>query len=123
MIFSINEDGDIYLDKHNNTFSDYVADSHFNVDFKIARSTIITYFKHKDFFKKDFILYKRNDYKDEQIREMIQNKLDQLFSTNLNILKRIGFSFVNNGEVFVICFYYKINDKENKNLLYDTITI
>ena len=123
MIFSINESGDLDLDKRNNTFCDYVADTHFNADFKNARSTIITYFKHKDYFKKDFILYKRNNYKDEEIRNMIQTKLDKLFSVSPNILNKIGFSFINNGDTFIICFYYKVSETENRNLLYDTIAI
>lgn len=123
MLFSINEDGDLYIDKDNNTFSDHVSENESGINFKIARSTVITYFKYKGYFEKEFIKYKRNNYTDAQIRTMIQTKLNEIFSDNNNILENIGFSFLNQGDLFTICFFYKIDETENKSLLYETIKI
>lgn len=123
MIFSINEDGDLYIDKDNNAFSDYTADSPEESNFKIARSSVITYFKHKGFLKNNFIMYKRNNFEDSYIRTLIQNELDIIFKNKENILNKIGFSFANKGSTFLICFYYKMNKDKNVSLLYDTITI
>lgn len=123
MLFSINEDGDLYIDKHNNTFSDYTAENESERDFKIARTSVITYFKYKGFLEKEFIKYKRNNFTDEFIRGLIQDKLDSIFEDNPEINENIGFSFVNQGDLFVICFFYKIDEDENRSLLYETINI
>lgn len=123
MLFSINENGDLYIDKDNNTFSDYTASNESERDFKIARSSIITYFKHKGFLEKEFIKYKRNNFTDEFIRGLIKDKLSLIFIEYPEINEKIGFSFINQGDLFVICFFYKIDENENKSLLYETITI
>ena len=123
MLFSINEDGDLYIDKKNNSFSDYNAQSESEMNFKIARTSIITYFKYKGFFEKEFIKYKRNNFTDEFIRKLIQNKLNSIFQDKEEINEKVGFSFSNQGDLFVICFFYKIDENENKSLLYETITI
>lgn len=123
MLLSINEDGDLYIDKDNNTFSDYMAQNESEVNFKIARTSVITYFKYKGFFEKEFIKYKRNIFSDEYIRKLIQDKLDSIFKNNPEINENVGFSFSNQGDLFVICFFYKIDETENKSLLYETIVI
>lgn len=123
MIFSIGENGDVFLDKTNNTFSDYVSKNQSYVNYKIARSTVITYFKYRGFFKKNFIMYKRNNFDDNVIESIIKEELKKIFSNNKSILKNIDFSFINKGDTFTICFYYKMNNNVNKNLLYQTITI
>lgn len=123
MLFSINEDGDLYIDKDNNTFSDYTAQSESEVNFKIARTSVITYFKYKGFLEKEFIKYKRNNFTDEFIRGLIQDKLDSIFENNPEINENVDFSFLNQGELFAICFFYKIDESQNKSLLYETITI
>lgn len=123
MLFSINEDGDLYIDKKNNTFSDYMAESESEVNFKIARTSVITYFKYKGFFEKEFIKYKRNNFTDEYIRKLIQDKLNSIFEDAQDINENIGFSFSNQGDLFVICFFYKIDENENKSLLYKSIII
>lgn len=122
MLFSINENGDLYIDKKNNSFSDYSGESESEINFKIARTSVITYFKYKGFFEKEFIKYKRNNYTDQQIRTIIQNKLNDIFSDN-NIRENVNFSFLNQGDLFVICFFYKIDENENRSLLYETIKI
>lgn len=123
MLFSINEDGDLYIDKRNNSFSDYTAENESEVNFKIARTSIITYFKYRGFLEKEFIKYKRNNFTDEFIRNLIQNKLNSIFEDKPEINENVGFSFVNQGDLFVICFFYKIDEDENKSLLYETINI
>lgn len=124
MLFSIGEDGDLYIDKENNTFSDYTAKNETEKNFKIARSAIITYFKYREFFEKEFIKYKRNNYKDSEIRTILKNELNNIFYKKYpEILENIDFSFVNKGDLFIICFFYKMDESENKSLLYETITI
>lgn len=123
MLFSIGEDGDLYIDKKNNSFSDYTGENESEINFKIARSSIITFFKHKGFLEKEFIKYKRNNFTDSFINNIIQNKLNLIFKDNPEINEKIGFSFINQGDLFVICFFYKIDEDENKSLLYETINI
>lgn len=123
MLFSINEDGDLCLDKRNESFSDYTAQNETEINFKVARSSVITYFKHKGFLEKEFIKYKRNNFTDEFIRKLIQDKLNSIFKELPEIRENVEFSFLNQGDTFLICFYYKINQSENRSLLYETITI
>lgn len=123
MIFSIDEKGDLCIDKQNNTYNDHVAPNETEANFKIARTCVITYFKHKNFFQKDFLLNYRNNFTDAEIRELIQRKLDSIFLKRKNILSKIGFTFSNLETKFLISFYYKISEYENRSLLYIDINI
>lgn len=123
MIFSIDEKGDLYIDKKNNSFSDYNAPNNTEVNYKIARTSILTFFKHKGFLQKNFIMYKRNNFGDSHIRTVIQDKINDIFKNNQQIIENIGFSFVNQGDLFIICFFYKIDEANNRSLLNETITI
>ena len=123
MIFSIDEQGDLFVDKDNQSLSDYNAVNETQVNWKIARTSILTYFRHKGFLQKNFIMYKRNNFSDEYVRNLIQDKINDIFKDNIRIIENIGFSFSNEGDLFIICFFYKINENENKSLLNETIII
>lgn len=119
-MFSIGENGDIFI--HNDgTFTDYVIGDIDETNFRIARSRIISHFKFRKYFENNFIKYFRNNFSDEQIKEKINNELNNLFIDNKNIKEKILFFYRNSDDKFNIVFLYKLSKNTNKNICYFSI--
>lgn len=123
MLFAINEKGDLNIDQEFNTFTNFIFGEDVQTNINIAKTIILTKFKHQNWFRDEFILYKRNTYDDFQIKEYIDNKLDEIFSKLPFIRRKVGYAFLNKGDTFTIGFYYKVNSQTNVSLLFRTIEI
>ena len=123
MLFAINEKGDLNIDQEFNTFTNFIFGEDVQTNINIAKTIILTKFKHQNLFRNEFILYKRNTYDDFQIKEYIDNKLDEIFSKLPFIRSKVGYAFLNKGDTFTIGFYYKVNSQTNVSLLFRTIEI
>lgn len=123
MLFAINEKGDLNIDQEFNTFTNFIFGEDVQTNINIAKTIILTKFKHQNWFRDEFILYKRNTYDDFQIKEYIDNKLDEIFSKLPFIRSKVGYAFLNKGDTFTIGFYYKVNSQTNVSLLFRTIEI
>lgn len=123
MLFSINEKGDLDINQEYNTFSNVIFGEELQTNINIAKTIILTKFKHQNWFRDEFVLYKRNTYKDIEIKKYIDDKLDKIFSKLPFIRTKIGYAFLNDGDTFTIGFYYKVNSKVNISLLFKTIEI
>lgn len=123
MLFAINEKGDLNIDQEFNTFTNFIFGEDVQTNINIAKTIILTKFKHQNWFRDEFILYKRNTYDDFQIKEYIDNKLDEIFSKFPFIRSKVGYAFLNKGDTFTIGFYYKVNSQTNVSLLFRTIEI
>lgn len=121
MLFSINEDGDLDID-NGKYFSDFVMSDKIETDYRISRTLLLTHFIHKKWLEKNFILYKRNNFSDSEIREMIQKKINDIFQNYQNLLNSINFHFTNNKSSLNIIFYKK-EKEQNKLLLHKEIVI
>lgn len=123
MLFAINEKGDLNIDQEFNTFTNFIFGEDVQTNINIAKTIILTKFKHQNWFRDEFVLYKRNTYTDLEIKEYIDNKLNEIFSKLPFIKQNIGYAFLNKGDIFTICFYYKLDKNTNINLLFRTIEI
>lgn len=123
MIFGINEKGDLNIDKDFNCFSDIILGEEIQTNMNLAKTIILTKFKHQNWFKEEFVPYKRNVIKDSEIREYIDQKLEEIFVDFPYLKSNVGYVFLNEGSTFTIVFYYRINQNLNKNLLFRTIDI
>lgn len=123
MLFGIDEKGDLNIDKEFNTFSDIIFEEEIQTNINIAKTIILTKFKHQNWFRDEFILYKRNTFSDEEIKKYIDKKIEEIFSSLPFVKSKIGYAFINRGDTFTINFYYKVNSKVNKSLLFRTIEI
>ena len=121
MLFSINEDGDLDID-NNKYFSDFVMSDKMETDYRISRTLLLTHLIHKKWLEKNFILYKRNNFSDSEIRELIQKKINDIFQNYQNLLSLINFHFINDKSSLNIIFYKK-EKEHNKLLLYKEIVI
>ena len=121
MLFSINEDGDLDID-NGKYFSDFVMSDKIETDYRISRTLLLTHFIHKKWLEKNFILYKRNNFSDSEIREIIQKKINDIFQNYQNLLNAINFHFTNNKSSLNIIFYKK-EKEQNKLLLHKEIII
>ena len=121
MLFSINEDGDLDID-NGKYFSDFVISDKIETDYRISRTLLLTHFIHKKWLEKNFILYKRNNFSDTEIRELIQKKINEVFQNYQNLLGLINFHFTNNKSSLNIIFYKK-EKEQNKLLLHKEIII
>jgi ribonuclease P protein component len=121
MLFSINEDGDLDID-NGKYFSDFVISDKIETDYRISRTLLLTHFIHKKWLEKNFILYKRNNFSDTEIRELIQKKINEVFQNYQNLLSLINFNFTNNKSSLNIIFYKK-EKEQNKLLLHKEIII
>jgi ribonuclease P protein component len=121
MLFSINEDGDLDID-NNKYFSDFVMSDKIETDYRISRTLLLTHLIHKKWLEKNFILYKRNNFSDSEIRELIQKKINDIFQNYQNLLSLINFHFINDKSSLNIIFYKK-EKEHNKLLLHKEIVI
>lgn len=121
MLFSINEDGDLDID-NNKYFSDFVMSDKIETDYRISRTLLLTHLIHKKWLEKNFILYKRNNFSDSEIRELIQKKINDIFQNYQNLLNLINFHFINDKSSLNIIFYKK-EKEHNKLLLHKEIVI
>lgn len=121
MLFSINEDGDLDID-NGKYFSDFVMSDKIETDYRISRTLLLTHFIHKKWLEENFILYKRNNFSDLEIREFIQKKINNVFQKYQNLLGSINFHFTNNKSSLNIIFYKK-EKEQNKLLLHKEIII
>lgn len=121
MLFSINEDGDLDID-NGKYFSDFVMSDKIETDYRISRTLLLTHFIHKKWLEENFILYKRNNFSDSEIRELIQKKINNVFQKYQNLLGSINFNFTNNKSSLNIIFYKK-EKEQNKLLLHKEIII
>lgn len=121
MLFSINEDGDLDID-NNKYFSDFVISDKMETDYRISRTLLLTHLIHKKWLEKNFILYKRNNFSDSEIRELIQKKINDIFQNYQNLLSLINFHFINDKSSLNIIFYKK-EKEHNKLLLHKEIVI
>lgn len=121
MLFSINEDGDLDID-NNKYFSDFVMSDKMETDYRISRTLLLTHLIHKKWLEKNFILYKRNNFSDSEIRELIQKKINDIFQNYQNLLSLINFHFINDKSSLNIIFYKK-EKEHNKLLLHKEIVI
>jgi ribonuclease P protein component len=121
MLFSINEDGDLDID-NNKYFSDFVMSDKIETDYRISRTLLLTHLIHKKWLEKNFILYKRNNFSDSEIRELIQKKINDIFQNYQNLLNLINFHFINDKSSLNIIFYKK-EKEQNKLLLHKEIII
>ena len=123
MLFGINEIGDLNIDKDNNSFSNIIYGEEVTTNINISRTRIFTYFKHKNWFRDNFVLYQRNNYEDSDIKTYIDEKINEVFKSYEYLKNYIGYAFNNLGDVLVINFYYKLSENENVSLLYQVIDI
>lgn len=123
MLFAIDEKGDLSIDKKYNVFSNIIFGEEEKTNINIAKTKILTKFKHQNWFRDEFILYKRNTFEEKEIKEIIDGELDKTFSKFPFVRSRIGFAFLNKGDVFMISFYYKLSPQTNVNLLFRKIEI
>ena len=121
MLFSINEDGDLDID-NGKYFSDFVMSDKIETDYRISRTLLLTHFIHKKWLEENFILYKRNNFSDSEIRDFIQKKINNVFQKYQNLLSSINFHFTNNKSSLNIIFYKK-EKEQNKLLLHKEIII
>ena len=121
MLFSINEDGDLDID-NNKYFSDFIMSDKIETDYRISRTLLLTHLIHKKWLEKNFILYKRNNFSDSEIRELIQKKINDIFQNYQNLLSLINFHFINDKSSLNIIFYKK-EKEHNKLLLHKEIVI
>ena len=121
MLFSINEDGDLDID-NNKYFSDFVMSDKIETDYRISRTLLLTHLIHKKWLEKNFILYKRNNFSDSEIRELIQKKINDIVQNYQNLLSLINFHFINDKSSLNIIFYKK-EKEHNKLLLHKEIVI
>lgn len=121
MLFSINEDGDLDIN-NNKYFSDFVMSDKMETDYRISRTLLLTHLIHKKWLEKNFILYKRNNFSDSEIRELIQKKINDIFQNYQNLLSLINFHFINDKSSLNIIFYKK-EKEHNKLLLHKEIVI
>ena len=122
MLFSINEDGSLDFDKNRKIFSDFVMSNEEETNFRLIRTILITHLIHKKLLKDNFILYKRINYTDEEIKVMIKNKLNELFKNYPNLKNTVEFSFTLKNNILSIVFYKK-QGEDNRLILIQDVNI
>ena len=121
MIFAIDENGDIELDKENKTFTNSVNGSITESYFKTARTILVTYLIHGDFFKENFIKNLRNISSDEEISEFLANELNTIFEDDLDVLNYVDYFFINSEDVFTIFFFFEKGEFKKQLINFDVI--
>lgn len=122
MLFSINENGSLDFDENRKIFSDFVISNEEETNFRLTRTILITHLIHKKWLKNNFILYKRINYTDEEIKVMIKNKLNELFNNYPNLKNTVEFSFTLKNNILSIVFYKK-QCEDNKLILIQDVNI
>lgn len=112
-MFLISEKGDLSTD--NQSFCDHLIGDILESEYRIAKSRIIS-LKYKGFFENDFIKYYRNTKTDDEIKQIINEKIDNLFVEKTLRLK-IEFVFKNVNNKFLISFIFKYNKNKTKSLI------
>ena len=121
MLFSINEDGDLNIDEKK-VFSDFVISDKLETNFRLTKTILLTHLIHKKWLRENFILYKRNNFQENEIRNEIQQKLNDIFQKYPSLLPHVNFIFTNEKNTLNIIFFNK-SGKENKLLLQKEIVI
>lgn len=119
MLFSIDENGKLDLDEKKKIFSDFVMGNQAETNFRLARTILITNLIHKKWLKNNFILYKRANYTNEEIKDMIKNKINDLFENYPNLINTVDFSFSLKDNVLSIVFYKNHEGRERMLILKD----
>ena len=122
MLFSINENGSLDFDENRKIFSDFVMSNEEETNFRLTRTILITHLIHKKWLKNNFILYKRINYTDEEIKVMIKNKLNELFKNYPNLKNTVEFSFTLKNNILSIVFYKK-QGEDNRLILIQDVNI
>lgn len=122
MLFSINEKGSLDFDENRKIFSDFVMSNEEETNFRLIRTILITHLIHKKWLKDNFILYKRINYTDEEIKVMIKNKLNELFKNYPNLKNTVEFSFTLKNNILSIVFYKK-QGEDNRLILIQDVNI
>ena len=89
------------------------------INFRLARTILITNLIHKKWLKNNFILYKRANYTNEEIKDMIKNKINDLFENYPNLINTVDFSFNLKDNVLSIVFYKNHEGRERMLILKD----
>lgn len=101
MLFSINEDGDLGLEK--DMFSDFVFANEQLTNFRITKTLLISQLVYKNWFEKNFLLNKRVFQSNDEIKKIIDEKLSQVFHHYPELLKDLEYNFtLDNGEFNIV---------------------
>lgn len=119
MIFSLSENGDLYYDSTNKTFSNIISSDLEETEIKTSRTGIIYYFKYKNIFKDEFVLNKRNIITDEEIKAFVDKHIAICFEKYPNIVNRLKYIYLNEGKKFEIAFYYDNGTTKTNVMKYD----
>lgn len=119
-MFSISEEGDLFIHE-DGTFTDISISNPVETEFRIARSRVLSSFKHRNFLSEQFIKSHRNTYADDEINKKITEQLDKIFDDKKQLRQKIIFLFDNEESKFTILFLYQESKNVNRNLLIHSV--
>jgi len=119
MIFSINESGDLDVDKTEKSFVNVIEGNTLETYYKKARTTILTHFVHNPFFEEEFIKYLRNNFEEEDVNTLVDDKLTEIFYYNPDILDYVYYLPILEDESYSIYFFFSDGYEKKKIMVYN----